>query len=59
MIPTTIEEKIICFADKFFSKDNEPLKEKPISKAREFIARFGDGKLKQFDEWVKLFKETE
>ena len=35
------------------------IEEKPISKAREFIARFGDGKLKQFDEWVKLFKETE
>ena len=34
-------EQIVCFADKFFSKDNEPLKEKPISKAREFIARFG------------------
>ena len=42
-----------------FSKDNEPLKEKPTSKAREFIARFGDDKLKQFDEWLKLFKETE
>lgn len=59
MTPTTIEEKIVCFADKFFSKDNEPLKEKPISKAREFIARFRDDKLRQFDEWLKLFKETE
>ena len=59
MTPTSIEEKIICFADKFFSKDNEPLKEKQTSKAREFIARFGDDKLRQFDEWLKLFKETE
>lgn len=59
MMPTTIEEKIVCFADKFFSKNNELLKEKPISKVREFIARFGDDKLKQFDEWLKLFKETE
>lgn len=59
MTPTSIEEKIICFVDKFFSKDNEPLKEKPTSKAREFIARFGDDKLRQFDEWLKLFKETE
>ena len=41
-----------------FSKDNEPLKEKPTSKAREFIARFGDDKLRQFDEWLKLFGET-
>ncbi len=55
MIPATIEEKVVCFADKFFSKDNDPLKEKPISKVREFIGKFGEDKLKQFDEWVKLF----
>ncbi|MBI1811221.1 MAG: HDIG domain-containing protein [Nitrospirae bacterium] len=59
MMPKTLEEQIICFADKFFSKDNEPLKEKQISKAREFIAKFGDDKLKLFDEWLKLFGETE
>ncbi len=57
MTPTTIEEKIICFADKFFSKDNEPLKEKPIQKIREFIGKFGEDKLRQFDEWVIFFKE--
>ena len=59
MMPTTIEEKIICFADKFFSKDNEPLKEKPIQKIREFIAKFGEEKLRQFDEWVKLFGSSD
>lgn len=57
MMPTTIEEKIICYADKFFSKDNEPLKEKPIQKIREFIGKFGEDKLRQFDEWVIFFKE--
>ncbi|MDO8746319.1 MAG: HDIG domain-containing protein, partial [Thermodesulfovibrionales bacterium] len=30
MMPKTLEEQIICFADNFFSKDNEPLREKPI-----------------------------
>jgi len=55
MIPITIEEKIICFADKFFSKDNDPLKEKSLLKVREFIGKFGEDKLKQFDEWVKMF----
>lgn len=59
MMPTTIEEKIICFADKFFSKDNEPLKEKPIQKIREFIGKFGEDKLRQFDEWVIFFKEPQ
>lgn len=55
MTPITIEEQIICFADKFFSKDNDPLKEKPIPKIREFIGRFGEDKLRQFDEWIELF----
>jgi len=55
MMPKTIEEQIICFADKFFSKDNDPLKEKPIQKIREFIGKFGEDKLRQFDEWVRIF----
>lgn len=55
MLPITIEEQIICFADKFFSKDNDPLKEKPIQKIREFIEKFGQDKLKRFDEWTKFF----
>lgn len=55
MIPTTIEEQIVCFADKFFSKDSAPLKEKPLLKVRESIAKYGEDKLKRFDEWLKLF----
>lgn len=58
MTPKTIEEQIICYADKFFSKDNEPLKEKPLQTIREFIGKFGDEKLRQFDEWLKLFKHN-
>ncbi len=58
MIPISIEEKIICFADKFYSKDdNSLIHEKPIWKIREIIARFGEDKLKQFDDWLVLFKE--
>ena len=55
MMPKTLEEQIVCFADNFFSKDNEPLREKPISKAREFIGMFGEDKLKKFDEWLRFF----
>jgi uncharacterized protein len=55
MIPITLEEKIVCLADKFFSKNNDPLKEKPLPKVREFISKFGEDKLRQFDEWVRLF----
>jgi uncharacterized protein len=56
MMPLSIEEQIICFADKFFSKDAEFLmQEKPLDIIRKGIARFGPEKLKRFDEWVKLF----
>mgnify|MGYP001601287647 CR=1 FL=1 len=55
MIPVTIEEQIICYADKFFSKDNDPSKEKPIHKIREFIGMFGEENLRRFDEWERLF----
>jgi uncharacterized protein len=56
MIPLSVEEQIICFADKFFSKDAESLfQEKPLEKVRKGIARFGEEKLRRFDEWVKLF----
>lgn len=55
MLPISIEEKIVCFADKYFSKDSNPLEEKPIEKIREIILRYGEEKLKRFDEWLRLF----
>ena len=56
MMPVTIEEQIICYADKFFSKDTEfLLREKPLEKVRRGIAIYGEDKLQRFDEWVKLF----
>ncbi len=55
MAPVTLEEKIICFADKFYSKNIG--NEKTISQIRKELKRYGESKLKQFDEWVVFFKE--
>lgn len=55
MLPTTIEEIIVCFADKFFSKDDEPLKEKPLPVVRRIILAYGTDKLVTFDKWCNLF----
>lgn len=56
MIPETTEEKIICLADKFFSKTEHNLtQEKPIEKVRELIRTYGEEKLKTFEEWVSIF----
>jgi uncharacterized protein len=56
MRPLTIEEKIICFADKFFSKKPDALgREVPLEEVRESIARYGPDKLKIFDKMSVLF----
>jgi uncharacterized protein len=57
MVPITIEEQIICFADKFFSKVSGSLiEERPLKSARKIIAGYGNEKLEKFDEWVERFK---
>lgn len=54
MIPISIEEQLICFADKFFSK-TKPGVEKSIVKVRENIAKYGLHHVKRFDHWCELF----
>jgi len=57
MMPLSLEEKIVCLADKFFSKsDDDLLHEKPPERVREMIAAYGKDKLATFDEWLVLFK---
>jgi uncharacterized protein len=58
MVPVSIEEKIICVADKFFSKsEHDLLHEKPVEKVRAMIAGYGgEEKLRLFDEWMEMFR---
>jgi len=56
--PVSIEEKIICFADCFYSKLPSFInKEKSIEQIKKKLVIFGKDKVKKFDEWCKLFKE--
>jgi len=48
MLPLSVEEKIVCIADKFFSKLGD-LSEKPMEEVRISIAEYGGGKLRAFD----------
>lgn len=57
MLPVTLEEKIICFADKFYSKKRDRSGGKPVSQIRKELAQFGEDKLRRFDEWIVLFGE--
>jgi len=54
MNPLSLEEKLICFADKFFSKThlNE---EFPVSVVREKLNKYGLDGVKRFDDWCELF----
>lgn len=54
MKPQSMEEKVICFADCFFSK-TQPDREKPLKEVRDGIAKFGEEKEKEFDEMCALF----
>ena len=54
MLPVSIEEQVICFADKFFSKTHLD-REKSVQDARKSIARYGDEGLRRFNNWCELF----
>ena len=54
MLPLSLEEKLICFADKFFSKTHLE-KEKSLEQARQSLVKFGEEGVARFDAWASLF----
>ena len=54
MVPLSMEEKIVCFADKFFSK-TRPEEEKTVEQAEHSLARFGEEGVLVFRDWCMLF----
>lgn len=48
MTPQTTEEKLICYADKFYSKSGDIRAEKPLARAIASAARFGRDSLTRF-----------
>ena len=55
-VPVSLEEEIICLADKFFSKKPENLRrEKDLTQVRKSIAKHGEDKLQKLQEWIQLF----
>ncbi len=55
MLPQSIEEQIICYADKFYSKSGSLDSEKPIEKIRKSLLKFGEEQLKRFEYWHSMF----
>ncbi len=52
--PETLLEKLICYADKFYSKSGT-MSLKPLSKVRSSLARHGSDSLARFEELHKMF----
>ena len=53
-LPETVGEKLICYADKFYSKSGD-LQEKSFERVRRSLAKFGPDTLDRFDEMARLF----
>ena len=54
-LPETIEEKLICYADKFYSKTH-PEREKTYEQAEQSLAKFGSEGVERFRKWKTLFE---
>ncbi len=56
MAPVTLEEQIICYADKFFSKSAiRSGREKTVDEIICELATYGEDKVKRFMAWTELF----
>ena len=56
LCPETLAERIICYADLFYSKNPDKLEqEKTVAKIRRKLANFGDDKVALFDSWHREF----
>lgn len=54
MRPVSMEEQVICFADKFYSK-TKLHKEKSVDGARKSVGKHGEEGLARFNHWCELF----
>ena len=59
MLPVSIEEQIICYADKFFSKNGNGQREdsaKSIEQIVQSLRSYGQDKVVRFQRWVEMFE---
>ena len=54
-LPETLEEKLICYADKFYSKSNI-CQEKTLEQAERSLAKFGEDGVERFCDWARMFE---
>jgi len=57
LLPISLEEKVVCYADKFFSKSHTTEPPKSLERVRKSLQKFGGETLARFDALVALFGE--
>ena len=56
MAPVSVEEQIICFADKFYSKDyNRITRENSVEDIVHNLEQYGHSVVMRFQSWCKIF----
>ena len=55
LVPETLEEKLVCLADKFYSKSGDPSKEKDLERVKRSMMKFGADSTARFEELCRLF----
>ncbi|MFZ2807464.1 MAG: HDIG domain-containing metalloprotein [Desulfosalsimonadaceae bacterium] len=59
MVPVSLEERVVCYADKFFSKKpGKNLEEWPVEMVLKSLEKYGPHKVARFREWLAVFGET-
>jgi len=54
-MPEELEEQVVCYADKFYSK-TRPGSERTVVEAMRALEKFGWDGIKRFQKWVDLFE---
>ena len=55
MLPETLEEQVVCYADKFYSKSH-PERERTVEQTAKSLEKFGAKGVKKFLAWAALFE---
>ena len=54
-VPESLEEQVICYADKFYSK-TRPEEERTVVQTAQSLEKFGEAGVRKFLKWVELFE---
>jgi len=57
LLPISLEEKVVCYADKFYSKSHPGDQAKSLERVRQSLSRFGTDTMARFEALVDLFGE--